>query len=428
MPQRLTLLALALALALAAGACDDTAILPPLADIEVGNTDTAPELSDLSEVELPHHDLDADLDADLLDAADLVQDSAPDSDDLSPDTTTDLPADNSDDTPDLLPLEPTCTVGSLPGRCAGTLGCPSGHLSITGHYCEDLSDCCVVDDTEFVGTPCVVQGVAGSCLDLSDCGAGHQATPGYCPGPTAIRCCTPVTLQPACSDVDRPLPNPSDPFEAPHPLCPAGMVPVSTFCIDRYEAHLVEIAADGTARAWSPYFNPGQRRMRAHASAGAIPQGYINADQAAAAYAEAGKRLCTNDEWLRACRGPDNLTYPYGNTRIWGACNDRRSPHPAVEYFGTSDAWIWSQLGHPCINQLPNSLAPAGAYPNCVSADGVFDLMGNLHEWTADPSGTFRGGFYVDTVINGEGCLYRTTAHNRSHWDYSTGFRCCAAQ
>ena len=61
-----------------------------------------------------------------------------------------------------------------------------------------------------------------------------------------------------------------------------------------------------------------------------------------------------------------------------------------------------------------------------TSADGLFDLMGNLHEWTADPAGTFRGGFYVDTVINGNGCLYRTTAHDVAHWDYSTGFRCCA--
>ena len=52
--------------------------------------------------------------------------------------------------------------------------------------------------------------------------------------------------------------------------------------------------------------------------------------------------------------------------------------------------------------------------------------MGNLHEWTADPSGTFRGGFYVDTTINGPGCLYATTAHDTGHWDYSTGFRCCA--
>ena len=29
--------------------------------------------------------------------------------------------------------------------------------------------------------------------------------------------------------------------------------------------------------------------------------------------------------------------------------------------------------------------------------------------------GTFRGGFYVDTVLNGPGCLYATTAHDTAH-------------
>ena len=58
----------------------------------------------------------------------------------------------------------------------------------------------------------------------------------------------------------------------------------------------------------------------------------------------------------------------------------------------------------------------------------VFDMMGNLHEWTSDPTGTFRGGFYVDTVNNNPGCLYRTTAHTTPHWDYSTGFRCRRTQ
>jgi len=61
-----------------------------------------------------------------------------------------------------------------------------------------------------------------------------------------------------------------------------------------------------------------------------------------------------------------------------------------------------------------------------VSADGVFDLAGNLDEWTADPSGTFRGGDYVDDTLNGNGCAYTTTAHDASYHDYSTGFRCCA--
>ena len=40
--------------------------------------------------------------------------------------------------------------------------------------------------------------------------------------------------------------------------------------------------------------------------------------------------------------------------------------------------------------------------------------------------GTFRGGYYQDTHRNGDGCTYRTTAHDVSYHDYSTGFRCCA--
>ena len=52
-------------------------------------------------------------------------------------------------------------------------------------------------------------------------------------------------------------------------------------------------------------------------------------------------------------------------------------------------------------------------------------MVGNVHEWTAAKGGTFRGGYYLDTHINGDGCDYRTTAHNHGYHDYSTGFRCC---
>jgi hypothetical protein len=109
-----------------------------------------------------------------------------------------------------------------------------------------------------------------------------------------------------------------------------------------------------------------------------------------------------------------------------GVCNDARSKHPAVEYFMTTDSSIYSKLGHPCLNQLPDGLDRTGTNPGCVTAEGVFDMMGNLHEWTSASAGTFRGGFYVDTKINGNGCLYATTAHDTGHSDYSTGFRCCA--
>ncbi|MCA9684947.1 MAG: SUMF1/EgtB/PvdO family nonheme iron enzyme, partial [Myxococcales bacterium] len=131
-------------------------------------------------------------------------------------------------------------------------------------------------------------------------------------------------------------------------------------------------------------------------------------------------------EWLRACQGASGNTYPFGNQPMAGTCNDARTCHPAIQYFETSADWIWSELDHPCLNQLPEGLDHGGANPGCVSEDGLYDMMGNLHEWTADPNGTFRGGFYVDTVINGPGCLYKTTAHTVTYWDYSTGFRCCA--
>jgi sulfatase modifying factor 1 len=53
-------------------------------------------------------------------------------------------------------------------------------------------------------------------------------------------------------------------------------------------------------------------------------------------------------------------------------------------------------------------------------------MVGNLHEWTADPNGTFQGGYWLDTSQHGDGCAYRTISHGFTYHDYSTGFRCCA--
>jgi hypothetical protein len=206
------------------------------------------------------------------------------------------------------------------------------------------------------------------------------------------------------------------------------MIRVSTFCVDQFEASILEVLDAGATRPWSPYVNPGTRVLRAQSVPGAVPQGYVTQLQAQAACSGAGKRLCTDAEWLRACRGPNNFTYPWGNTRMSGVCNDARSVHPAIELYGTSASWIYGHIDSPCLNQLQPGLDRTGANAGCVTSEGLFDMMGNLHEWTADPNGTFRGGFYVDTVINGNGCSYVTTAHTVTHWDYSTGFRCCADQ
>lgn len=279
-----------------------------------------------------------------------------------------------------------------------------------------------------MGDPCVANGAMGVCVDVAECTGMNVSIPGFCPGPTEIQCCVPKD------------PNTCDPDAYPHPNdglaeapgiggCPPGMLKVpagggvAAFCIDVFEAALVDMT--GTSSI-CPFHNPGAAAVRAVSIEGAIPQGYVNGDQAADACANAGKRLCDDDEWLRACRGPNGNIYPYGNTRIDDVCNDHRDVHPAVEYYGSSDPSVYSHIDNACLDQLHDSLDPAGASPGCVSDFGAFDMMGNLHEWTSDPAGTFRGGYFVDTVINGDGCLYVTTAHNTLHWDYSTGFRCCA--
>jgi hypothetical protein len=208
--------------------------------------------------------------------------------------------------------------------------------------------------------------------------------------------------------------------------CLPGMARVEDFCIDRYEAMVLALDGDDWVPV-SPYGHPDDSAtLVALSVADAVPQGHISQVQAADACLMAGKRLCDDAEWLRACQGSSGTTYPYGDSLEPGRCNDARACHPVLQYFETTDDWVWSELDHPCISQLPEGLATTGSYAGCVSSEGAFDLMGNLHEWTSDPAGTFRGGFYVDTEINGSGCSYATTAHSVAHHDYSTGFRCCA--
>src|SRR5262249_20238828 len=118
-----------------------------------------------------------------------------------------------------------------------------------------------------------------------------------------------------CTAADHPDPNASvGAVEEPGTGgCPGGMVRVAEFCVDKYEGSLWR--ADDPSVSLSPYFNPGSEDVVARSLAGVVPEGYINGTQAASACARAGKRLCSNTEWLRACRGPENTIYPYGDTR-----------------------------------------------------------------------------------------------------------------
>jgi hypothetical protein len=193
-------------------------------------------------------------------------------------------------------------------------------------------------------------------------------------------------------------------------VCPNDMVPVGRFCVDVYEASLVQVMPDGSEQPWPYYaYLTHGVNVRAVSASGVFPQGYISGDQARAACQASGKRLCSPTEWRTACRGPDNTTFPYGNHRETGRCND--NGRSAMRFFNP---------------QLDGTLTKTGERSGCTNGYGVFDMVGNLHEWVDDPAGTFQGGYYLDTHLNGDGCNYRTTAHPITHYDYSTGFRCCA--
>jgi hypothetical protein len=216
--------------------------------------------------------------------------------------------------------------------------------------------------------------------------------------------------------------------------CPQGMVSIhGAYCIDAYEASLVRVSADGSEQPWPYYASvPPKADVRAVSRPGVYPQGYISGLQARSACVRSGKRLCKPAEWTAACMGPEKTVFPYGNTRKLGTCNDNgRSPMP---FFNPGldgkpeHRWMWGHAGNmndPRLNQLPGTVTHTGERADCTNAYGVFDMVGNLHEWVDDPDGTFQGGYYLDTHLNGDGCHYRTTAHPITHSDYSTGFRCC---
>ena len=248
----------------------------------------------------------------------------------------------------------------------------------------------------------------------------------------------PAAITPDAAEQDDATTFPDAEAPPPHPLaqdarCPLGMAYVSGFCIDRYEAYVVAVDDAGVESPHSPFDVLGDGGFRAKVARGVVPQGYISQLQAAAACANAGKRLCTQAEFVLACRGPDVANaYPYGGTvRKPGDCNEGKGSSMPLFFGNDATKWTYANFNDPRLNQWDGGLAKTGDFKACVSPYGAYDCVGNLHEWGADPPdskghGRFRGGFYGDAEINGHGCLYVTSAHEVAYHDYSTGFRCCA--
>ena len=245
-------------------------------------------------------------------------------------------------------------------------------------------------------------------------------------------------------------------LRAPVGPCPPEMVDVrGRFCIDRHEAVLVDAKR---GRRLSPFYHPTRAQTvasfkewsesarghalavppppdfelsedfepRAESQASATPNGYLSGNLAELACRNAGKRLCTLEEWVFACRGEGGHKFPYGDHYQEGRCNVFRESHPAQILHGDMSK------GHldPRLNLVEGPSGPllrkTGATPSCKStwgSDAAFDMVGNLDEWVDAPVGAFVGGFYARSTR--EGCDAKVSSHPRAYFDYSLGVRCC---
>jgi serine/threonine protein kinase/formylglycine-generating enzyme required for sulfatase activity len=156
----------------------------------------------------------------------------------------------------------------------------------------------------------------------------------------------------------------------------ASTVEVKTFCVDYYEAPNRKDALPDTGVSWQAAKTKCEQR---------------------------GRRLCTETEWERACKGPGSSRFPYGNTYDADVCN-------------TEDA-----------DGKPRSPARPIDFKKCRSGFKVFMLAGNVEEWVQDAAGGQRivKGGAADRPDFASRCSARRTVAARTT-SGSIGFRCCA--
>lgn len=139
---------------------------------------------------------------------------------------------------------------------------------------------------------------------------------------------------------------------------------------------------------------------------GAIPLTNVTQPEAARLCAERGKRLCTEFEWERACKGPENWVYEYGDQYRPDRCGTGTEP----------------------------VLRPSGLRVACRSDFGVRDMHGGAWEWTASPwgRGTTRQLFTVRGGNSPAGELAGRCANAMGRPPASSspivGFRCCGGE
>jgi formylglycine-generating enzyme required for sulfatase activity len=155
-------------------------------------------------------------------------------------------------------------------------------------------------------------------------------------------------------------------------------VQVASFCIDEYE-------------------HPNRR--------GALPTINVSWLEATQACESLRKRLCTEEEWEKACKGAGNARFPYGNDFDASRCN-------------TDDA-----------ENNDRALAVSGSFPQCRSSYGVMDLSGNVAEWTTSTATDSQVLAQKGGNFTREATAVRCSARKAgvpTERAPTVGFRCCA--
>lgn len=167
---------------------------------------------------------------------------------------------------------------------------------------------------------------------------------------------------------------------------------MDSFEIDQFEVANIQYArfVQATGRQAPPYWDGNQFP----AGQADYPVAGVTFDLAEAYCQWAGKRLPTEAEWEKACRGTDGRIYPWGNEWQGGLGNTdllagsfKWSNVPSGSGPALADD-AWSFLRASPAASEGRGLRPVGSYLGGASPYGVMDMVGNVSEWVS--------GWYVN--------------------------------